>query len=124
MNSQQRMLTIFLRLLSGKKITKRELMEEFNKKGSTIQRDIGYIEEVLLNKVYNSSLPSTVNVERDGRGNYQLKHIEDIHDFERLTDSDILVLLKILQSTRIFNKDEFYSLSNKLLAIAEDKEYL
>lgn len=124
MNSQQRMLTIFLRLMTGKKLTKRELMEEFDKKSTTIQRDIGYIEEVLLNKVYNSTLPDSVNIERDGRGNYQLKHIEDFHDFERLTDTDILVLLKILQSTRIFNKDEFFSLSNKLLAISDNKELI
>ena len=124
MNSQQRMLTIFLHLLNGKKITKRELMEEFDKKESTIQRDIGYIEEVLLNKVANASLPNTVKIKRDGRGSYQLQHIEDINNHERLTDIDILVLLKILNSTRIFSKKEFFNLSNKLLAIAEDKESL
>lgn len=124
MNSQQRMLHIFLRLLGGEKVTKRELMEEFNKKDSTIQRDIGYIEEVLLNEVNKASLPSTVHIERDGRGNYQLKHIEDVNNLERLTDIDILILLKILYSTRIFNKKELASLSNKLLAIAEEKKLL
>lgn len=123
-NSQQRMLTIFLHLLSGKQITKRELMEEFNKKESTIQRDIGYIEEVLHTEVVNSSLPNTVNIKRDGRGNYQLQHSEDINKLEGLTDTDILLLLKILHSTRIFNKREFFSLSNKLLALAENKESL
>ncbi|MFC6347394.1 hypothetical protein [Vagococcus carniphilus] len=34
------------------------------------------------------------------RGMYQLQHIEDINNSERLTDTDILILLKILNSTR------------------------
>ncbi|MFY8331938.1 hypothetical protein [Vagococcus carniphilus] len=101
MNSQQRMLTIFLHLLSGKQLTKRELMVAFGKKESTIQRDIGYIEEVLLNEVVNPSLPNTVKIKRDGRGSYQLQHIEDINNLERLTDTDILIFLKILNSTRV-----------------------
>lgn len=124
MNSQERILIIFLRLLSGKEITKRELMEEFNKTESTIQRDIGYIEKILFDDRFNLILPSTVNIERDRKGNYQLKHIENYSDFSRLTDMDILVLLKILYSTTIFNVNEMSNLSEKLLAIAEDKERL
>ncbi|MDT2849138.1 WYL domain-containing protein [Vagococcus carniphilus] len=124
MNSQQRMLIIFLRLLSGKKITKRELMEEFDKQSSTIQRDIGYIEEVLLSEENGGVLSDNVNIERDGRGNYQLKNIGDISNLERLTDTDILILLKILHSTRLFNQEEFFSLSNKLIATADNQEVL
>ena len=122
MNSQQRLLTIFLQLLDGRKVSKKELMEEFGKKESTIQRDIAAIEEVLFDKHHDYTLPSSVNIERDGKGNYQLKHIEDLSDFERLTDIDILVLLKILYATRILNKKEMMVLSNKLLAITEEQE--
>lgn len=124
MNSQQRMLTIFLRLLEGKKVTKHELMEEFDKQSSTIQRDIGYIEEVLLNQKNGGGLFNAVNIERDGRGSYQLKRISDISNLERLTDTDILILLKILHSTRLFNQEEFLTLSNKLIATADNKDLL
>ncbi|MGX7024605.1 helix-turn-helix transcriptional regulator [Vagococcus hydrophili] len=124
MNAQQRLLLIFLQLMNGKKISKQELMEEFDKKASTIQRDIVVIEEVLQTCIHNSFIPESVRIDRDGKGNYQLKHFEDISNISRLTDADIFILLKILYSTRIFNKKEISKLSNKLLTIADEKKFI
>jgi predicted DNA-binding transcriptional regulator YafY len=88
-------------------------MEEFNKNGSTIQRDISYIEKIL---------PNEASVDRSEKGNYQLRNLNGINNFEKLTDTEILILLQILASTRIFNKKEQLELSNKLVQMADKKE--
>lgn len=124
MNGQQRLLMIFIRLLSGRKITKRELTEEFGKKESTIQRDIAIIEDVLSEDIAGKTIRETVSIQRDGKGNYQLKDQGEFFDLERLTDEELLILLKILYGSRVFNRHELDSLRGKLMSMAHQPETL
>ncbi|MDR2276637.1 MAG: HTH domain-containing protein, partial [Vagococcus sp.] len=64
MNAQQRLLLIFMRLMSGKKVNKYELMEKFDKKESTVQRDIAKIESLLEDEVYGMVSKEKMRIER------------------------------------------------------------
>lgn len=124
MNGQKRILMIFLQLLSGRKITKRELMAAFDKKESTIQRDIALIDEVLLEEIEGKTIRETVVIARDGKGTYQLKDQADLFDLEKLSDEELLVLLKILYGSRTFNPYELKQMQGKLLSMAKQPEML
>lgn len=124
MNSQKRVLLIFLQLLSGKTINKFELMETFNKQESTIQRDIVSIEDLLTDSIYDVSFSDGLTVARDGKGNYTLEGVEQGRYVTNMTDNELLILLKIVLSTHLFNKQELEGLTNKLLGMAEDRKKL
>lgn len=123
-NGQKRILMIFLQLLRGRKITKRELMATFDKKESTIQRDMAIIDEVLLEEIEGKTMRETVFVARDGKGNYQLKDYGNLFDLEKLSDEELLVLLKILYGSRVFNAHELKQMHEKLLSMAQQPEIL
>lgn len=106
MNAQQRLLLIFMRLMSGKKVNKYELMEKFDKKESTVQRDIAKIESLLEDEVYGMVSKEKMRIERDGKGNYQLLKENGHLLNNELTDMEVLMVLKILVSTRIMTQTE------------------
>lgn len=124
LNAQQRLLLIFMRLMSGNKVNKYELMEKFDKKESTVQRDIAKIESLLMDEVYGSVLKEKMRIERDGKGNYQIfkegKHLID----SELTDMELLMILKILLSTRIMIPKEMKDITSKLINMGEDQARL
>lgn len=120
MNGQQRLLLIFLRLLSGKKVNKFSMMTFFDKQESTIQRDIVKIEEVLSDKVIGTALPFDMEIKRDGKGNYELINADILGNRSTLTDIEILTVLKILLSTNLLNKNEMAKIVNKLVDLSED----
>lgn len=124
MNGQQRLLLIFLQLLSGKKVNKFHMMAFFDKKESTIQRDIVKIEDILSDSVIGMTLPFSMEIKRDGKGNYQLINNGLIENKSDLSDIEILALLKILFSTRIFNKEEITVIYEKLLDLSQNKNQL
>ena len=119
-NGQQRLLLIFLQLLSGKKVNKFAMMAFFDKQESTIQRDIVKIEDILSDKVIGMTLPFNMEIERDGKGNYQLNNDGIIENKSDLTDIEILALLKIIFSTRILTKQELINIVDKLLDLSQD----
>ena len=47
MNSQERLITIFLRLQSGKRLSKAQLTREFSVNPKTIQRDISTLRRII-----------------------------------------------------------------------------
>lgn len=51
MNSQERVLSIFINLLHGQKLKKKELEEEFGVSGKSIQRDMEIIDKVIDKKL-------------------------------------------------------------------------
>lgn len=124
MNAQQRLLIIFMRLLRGKKINKFELMEKFDIKESTVQRDIVKIEEMLADEVHEMHRTKKLRVHRDGKGNYQIVTDENKEINSGFTDTEVLLLLKIVLSTRILPKEEMTQLIEKLVSLGEQPDNL
>ena len=112
-NGQQRIIEILLRLLEGEKLSKQGLMHDYGKQESTIQRDIGMIESVLHDALKVSPI-GVLN--REEKGNYYLQGNYLAKDFK---EEEILALLKILLSTRIFSKNDLA----RLKADAVPNEY-
>lgn len=121
MNAQQRLLLIFMRLMSGKKVNKYELMEKFDKKESTVQRDIAKIESLLEDEVYGMVSKEKMRIERDGKGNYQLLKGNGHLLNNELTDMEVLMVLKILVSTRIMTQTEMKNITSKLIGLSDDQ---
>ena len=119
-NSQERIIAIFIRLFSGERLTKKGLMDEYNKQGSTIQRDIATIEYLLENEMV-VALNKEYSINKAEKGVY---YLEQGSFSTELADNELLAILKILYSTRIFNKVEMTQITNKLLSMAEDKKKL
>ena len=109
-NGQQRIIEILLRLLEGEKLSKQGLMHDYGKQESTIQRDIGMIESVLHDALKVSPI-GVLN--REEKGNYYLQGNYLAKDFK---EEEILALLKILLSTRIFSKNDLARLIEKILS--------
>lgn len=120
MNGQKRILKMFIQLLNGSVLTKKELMETYQKKGSTIQRDMAIIEEVLEeNSDSPSYLPYLGKLNREGKGSYQLP---DFLKNNFLSDDELLAALKILFASRAFNISEMTGFINKFYDLAKDKK--
>ena len=112
MNSQERLLTIFLRLQAGKKLSKARLSTEFGVDPKSIQRDISRLKGTLEEKshlgleIVFDSLDNTYRL--IGKTIFNKK--------------DILVISKILLENRALNKSELYSLLEDLLSLLSSEE--
>ena len=112
---KERILTIFLRLHAGKRLSKAQLKEEFGVDPKSIQRDIGFLKRLLEEKP-----------------NLGLEILFDTSDNTyrligktTFNKKDILVISKILLENRALNKSELNSLLEgllDLLSIEEKKE--
>lgn len=112
---KERILTIFLRLHAGKRLSKTQLKEEFGVDPKSIQRDIGFLKRILeenLNLGLELIFDTSDNTYRlIGKTTFNKK--------------DILVISKILLENRALNKSELNSLLEgllSLLSIEEKKE--
>lgn len=112
MNSQERLLTIFLRLQTGKRLLKAKLSEEFGVDPKSIQRDISRLKGI-LEENHNLGLEIIFDTSDN---TYRLigKTI--------FNKKDILVISKILLENRALNKSELYSLLEGLLALLSIEE--
>ena len=112
---KERILTIFLRLYVGKRLSKAQLKEEFGVDPKSIQRDIGFLKRILEenpNLGFELMFDTSDNTYRlIGKTTFNKK--------------DILVISKILLENRALNKSELNSLLEgllSLLSIEEKKE--
>ncbi|MGX6980094.1 hypothetical protein ACWN8V_12745 [Vagococcus elongatus] len=122
MNSQKRILRIFTHLLKGDTLTKQDLMNEYQKQSSTIQRDMAIIEEILEEESYavtKSSSPNLGALDRKYKGTYQLTQFLENNIFN---DDELLAVIKILFASRSFNQEEIMKLTQKFLLLARDKQ--
>lgn len=112
MNSQERLLTIFLMLQAGKKLSKARLATEFGVDPKSIQRDISRLKGILAEN-HNLGLEIIFDTSDN---TYRLigKTI--------FNKKDILVISKILLENRALNKSELYSLLEDLLALLSIEE--
>lgn len=112
MNSQERLLTIFLRLQAGKRLSKANLSEEFGVDPKSIQRDISKLKRILEEQSFSNSeiaFNTSDNTYRlIGKTTFNRK--------------DILVISKILLENRALNKSELNSLLEGLLALLSIEE--
>ena len=113
MNSQERLLTIFLRLRAGKKLSKARLSTEFGVDPKSIQRDISRLKGILEE---NPNLGLEIIFDTSDN-TYRLQEV--------FNKKDILIISKILLENRALNKSELNSLLEgllSLLSIEEKKE--
>ena len=112
MNSQERILTIFLRLQAGKRLSKAKLSEEFGVDPKSIQRDISRLKKILGELTFSNSeiaFDTSDNTYRlIGKTTFNKK--------------DILVISKILLENRALNQSELNSLLEGLLALLSIEE--
>lgn len=109
---KERILTIFLRLYAGKRLSKAQLKEEFGVDPKSIQRDIALL-RLILEENHNLGLEIIFDTSDN---TYRLigKTI--------FNKKDILVISKILLENRALNKSELYSLLEGLLALLSIEE--
>lgn len=135
MNSQKRILSIFLRLLAGETLTKKELMETYQKESSTIQRDIATIEEVLIEhgeerffkKQTAESYEEYVaqhTIKREEKGHYALNVVDFFQSSATLTKEEVIVLLKILLASRSLATTEMDDLYEKITSLTDDTAFV
>ena len=112
MNSQERLMTIFLRLQSGKRLSKAQLTREFSVNPKTIQRDIS-----ILRRIIEEQHLSNCKIVYDNSDN--------TYRFLGKTTFNkkyILIISKILLENRALNKSEMNSLLESLLALLSSEE--
>ena len=112
MNSQERLLTIFLRLQAGERLSKVKLSKEFDVDPKTIQRDISRLKGILEEK-RNLGLEIIFDTSDN---TYRLMGKTTFYK------KDILVISKILLENRALNESELYSLIEGLLSLLSSEE--
>lgn len=102
----QRILDIYVRLLNNKIVNRKNLAQEFEVSERTIHRDISDLRNFMVNLNMNGE------IEYDPKENgYVLKN----EDMQKLSNSEILAVCKILLDSRAFLKDEMMGIIDKLL---------
>ena len=112
MNSQERLLTIFLRLQAGKKLSKAKLSEEFGVDPKSIQRDISRLKGILEE---NPNLGLEITFDTSD-------NTYCLNGKTTFNKKDILVISKILLENRALNKSELNSLLEGLLSLLSIEE--
>lgn len=121
MNGQKRILELFIALLNGQVLTKKELTGLYKKEGSTIQRDMAIIEEVLEEEKQKDNQAKFGLLNREKKGTYALP---DYFAKTFLTDDEIFAVLKVLLSSRAFTGVEMDLLVKKFINQTKDKKRL
>lgn len=137
MNSQARILHIFLQLLDGQTLSKRELMEAYQKDASSIQRDITIIQKALEARAEKRYLEKDImteasfeeyiqeqSLQRFGKGLYKIDFFDGMNTNHVLTDAELLIILKILLASRALDKAELDRIVNKLLSFSNNGKQL
>ena len=112
MNSQERLLTIFLRLQAGERLSKARLSTEFGVDPKSIQRDISRLKGILEE---NPHLGLEIVFD-------SLDNIYRLIGKTTFNNKDILGISKILLENRSLNKSELNSLLEGLLALLSIEE--
>lgn len=106
-----RVLDIYMKLLNGNLIRKEEAAVNYNVNERSIQRDIEDIRSFLQNNAAGSGYADSLVYDWKRKG-YCL---EQIHK-EKLSDSEILAVCKILLDSRAFTKKEMTEMIHKIIS--------
>lgn len=104
-----RLLNLYERLNRGEVINKKEFANSFGISEKSVQRDIDNL-RIYLAECYENGDNIDVKYSYAKNGYYLVKK-----EREFLTNEEILGLSKILLESRAYNKEELYTLINKLL---------
>ena len=109
----QRILDIYLRLLNNREVNRKKLAQEYGVSERSIHRDISDLRNFLL------STNNLSEIIYDDKTNGYLLHNEDN---QKLTNSEILAVCKILLDSRAFLKSQMTSIIDKLIKHCIPKE--
>lgn len=109
----QRILDIYLRLLNNREVNRKKLAQEYGVSERSIHRDISDLRNFLL------STNNLSEIIYDDKTNGYLLYNEDN---QKLTNSEILAVCKILLDSRAFLKLEMTSIIDKLIKQCIPKE--
>ena len=109
----QRILDIYLRLLNNKEVNRKKLAQEYEVSERSIHRDISDLRTFLL------STNDLSEIIYDDRTNGYILQNEDN---QKLTNSEILAVCKILLDSRAFLKTEMTGIIDKLIKQCVPKE--
>ena len=109
----QRMLDIYLRLLNNREVNRKKLAQEYKVSERSIHRDISDLRAFLLS---TNALSEIIYDERTN--GYILQN----EDNQKLTNSEILAVCKILLDSRAFLKTEMTGIIDKLIKQCIPKE--
>ena len=109
----QRMLGIYLRLLNNREVNRKKLAQEYKVSERSIHRDISDLRTFLLSTNNLSEI-----IYDDKTNGYILQN----EDNQKLTNSEILAVCKILLDSRAFLKTEMTRIIDKLIKQCVPKE--
>lgn len=109
----QRMLGIYLRLLNNREVNRKKLAQEYKVSERSIHRDISDLRTFLLSTNNLSEI-----IYDDKTNGYILQN----EDNQKLTNSEILAVCKILLDSRAFLKTEMTGIIDKLIKQCVPKE--
>lgn len=109
----QRILDIYLRLLNNKEVNRKKIAQEYEVSERSIHRDISDLRTFLLSTNNLSEI-----IYDDKTNGYILQN----EDNQKLTNSEILAVCKILLDSRAFLKTEMTGIIDKLIKQCVPKE--
>lgn len=109
----QRILDIYLRLLNNREVNRKKLAQEYGVSERSIHRDISDLRNFLL------STNNLSEIIYDDKTNGYILYNEDN---QKLTNSEILAVCKILLDSRAFLKSQMTSIIDKLIKQCIPKE--
>ncbi len=117
MDGQRRILDLFFHLIDKRKLQKKDLMEKYHVSSSTIQRDMGIIEEILEDHLEKEGIPldDFDIISRKEKGSYYIQTAEILALRQALTDNEIMAIVKILLASRAFSKMEMEKICHLLI---------
>lgn len=104
MNSNQRILEVFLELYQGKKVTLHELTQNYAVSKRTIQRDLAYITEAI------DTTQCPIKLKFQSNGYYSME------SSDHLSPEEVLTISKVLLESRALQENEIKKVLNHLLA--------
>lgn len=112
----KRVLDIYTRLSNGYVVNKKEEAQRYGVDERTIQRDIDTIRDFLDMDVENAGCINSVDYDRSANG-YRLERLYR----QKLTNSEVLALCKILLDSRAFVKEEMLGILDRLVTCCVPK---
>ncbi|WP_125703980.1 helix-turn-helix transcriptional regulator [Lacticaseibacillus daqingensis] len=115
-HSQERIVTIFLRLFTGQKLTKQALADEFQKSPKAIQRDMMQITSAIT----ETNLADEMAIVQQPKGSYALKQVHPT----TLTDVQIQTMCQVMLASRALTHTEMTALIAQLVSMAIDSKHV
>lgn len=118
-NKTTRILNLYNKFKNGEVIYKPYEANKYNVDERTIQRDIEYIRNYLDVNDDDNDILNSIVYDRTIKGYYMEKEYKK--NIQKLSNSELLAICKILLDSRAFVKDEMDNILNKLISCCLDE---